>query len=59
MNLQITDWILCLVRLTALFSIGTDQMILITAFPAEFNVQAQVLYNFLEGSSEVGKFPVV
>lgn len=59
MGLQITDWILCLVGLTALFSMGTAWMLLLIAFPAEFHVHAQTLYNFLEESSEVDQFTMV
>lgn len=59
MALQITDWILCLVRLTALLSAGTAWMLQLIAFPAEFPVHAQALYNFLEESSEVDQFTIV
>lgn len=54
MNLQITDWILSSVRLTALFSIGTAQILLITTFPAKFNVRG-----FIQFSGRAGKFAIV
>lgn len=59
MGLHITNWILCLVRLTALFSMGTAWMLLLIAFPAKFRVHAQALYNFLEDSSKVDQFTIV
>lgn len=38
---------------------GTDLMILLLAFPAEFIVCAQVLYNFLDENSEVDQFTII
>lgn len=38
---------------------GTAWVLLLIAFPAEFRVHAQALYNFLEDSSKVDQFTTV